>query len=357
MEKLMGIHSLSQWEKQLDDQCGKWFWSNAGCKNEKKSRKNLVQKGIHEVSVPHIKLSIFKDDGSYLSEFWMDHKSAFKHYLPTNGKLQTGDEVKAKATLYGDFDFDGIRIDYRGKTSDFGSKLAIEEPKIVFNDPVGFPLRNFRLNNRYEQYFTKSGSDTICKRINCTADGKGYGDFVISRGANMSGHGPADIDFAPTQYSASAPIPVVATSDGILIIDSDSYKYGYPRLTHSGEYKCTGQDQYNDIRAQIIARNGMIIEYAHLSPLTYKLEIWEKSGQKIKRGDVIGFIGTTGCSTGPHLHYNFGHDTTSFYKSFSHPLGIIHLPEELPGLFNKENVDSYVKRVISGDIKNIQFNF
>ena len=28
-----------------------------------------------------------------------------------------------------------------------------------------------------------------------------------------------------------------------------------------------------------------------------------RQGQKINRGDVIGFVGSTGTSTGPHLHY------------------------------------------------------
>jgi len=28
-----------------------------------------------------------------------------------------------------------------------------------------------------------------------------------------------------------------------------------------------------------------------------------KAGQKIKRGDQIGFIGKTGKASGPHLHY------------------------------------------------------
>ncbi|MBV9347539.1 MAG: peptidoglycan DD-metalloendopeptidase family protein [Pseudolabrys sp.] len=43
--------------------------------------------------------------------------------------------------------------------------------------------------------------------------------------------------------------------------------------------------------------NGFSTRYGHLS----KIEV--KVGQKVKIGDVIGLIGSTGRSTGPHLHY------------------------------------------------------
>ena len=42
---------------------------------------------------------------------------------------------------------------------------------------------------------------------------------------------------------------------------------------------------------------GFVSRYAHLS------EIATQRGTRIKRGDVIGYMGSTGYSTGPHLHY------------------------------------------------------
>jgi murein DD-endopeptidase MepM/ murein hydrolase activator NlpD len=42
---------------------------------------------------------------------------------------------------------------------------------------------------------------------------------------------------------------------------------------------------------------GYVTRYGHLD------KIMVKPGQKVKRGDVIGLMGSTGYSTGPHLHY------------------------------------------------------
>jgi len=42
---------------------------------------------------------------------------------------------------------------------------------------------------------------------------------------------------------------------------------------------------------------GVQTEYGHLSKLLVR------QGQKVKRGDVVALVGSTGLSTGPHLHY------------------------------------------------------
>lgn len=47
---------------------------------------------------------------------------------------------------------------------------------------------------------------------------------------------------------------------------------------------------------------GYVTYYSHLNGFNVK------KGQKINRGDVIGYVGSTGKSTGPHLHYEIQKD-------------------------------------------------
>jgi murein DD-endopeptidase MepM/ murein hydrolase activator NlpD len=57
-------------------------------------------------------------------------------------------------------------------------------------------------------------------------------------------------------------------------------------------------------------KHGFYTRYAHL------LSSRVKNGQKVQQGEVIGYIGNTGLSTGPHLHYevHIGSDVVDPYK-------------------------------------------
>lgn len=70
---------------------------------------------------------------------------------------------------------------------------------------------------------------------------------------------------------------VQAPADGVVIFSGDKGGYGNSVVI---------DHQY-----------GVVTRYAHLSAFNVK------PGQRVKRGDVIGFVGSTGRSTAPHLHY------------------------------------------------------
>lgn len=72
--------------------------------------------------------------------------------------------------------------------------------------------------------------------------------------------------------------PVVATADGTII------KRGYDKI--SGYYIKISHP-----------RTGFVTIYCHLS------EFKVKAGQRVKRGQMIGLVGSTGKSIGPHVHY------------------------------------------------------
>jgi murein DD-endopeptidase MepM/ murein hydrolase activator NlpD len=78
-------------------------------------------------------------------------------------------------------------------------------------------------------------------------------------------------------FSAPQGTPVYATGDGTVIHSSWESAYGnLIEINHGYNY---------------------VTRYAHLS------EILVRNGQTVKRGDLIGKVGNTGKSTGPHLHY------------------------------------------------------
>lgn len=83
---------------------------------------------------------------------------------------------------------------------------------------------------------------------------------------------------AGMDFTAKTGTPIHATGDGVVVY---------------AEYGTNGYGMH------VIVDHGFDYQtlYAHLS----KLEA--RKGQRVKRGDVVGLVGNTGLSVGPHLHY------------------------------------------------------
>lgn len=80
-------------------------------------------------------------------------------------------------------------------------------------------------------------------------------------------------------FAARTGTPIMAAGDGVIDVAGRNGGYGnYIRIRHNGSIKTA---------------------YAHLS----KFAKGTRKGARVRQGDIIGYVGSTGRSTGPHLHY------------------------------------------------------
>jgi hypothetical protein len=90
------------------------------------------------------------------------------------------------------------------------------------------------------------------------------GQYYIHRGIDISNYRSGD--------------PIVATADGqVVSVEFDMNGFG------------------NNI--VIRHRHGFFTRYAHMQRFNVQI------GQRVQQGEIIGWVGNTGLSTGPHLHY------------------------------------------------------
>jgi murein DD-endopeptidase MepM/ murein hydrolase activator NlpD len=110
------------------------------------------------------------------------------------------------------------------------------------------------------------------------------GQYYIHKGIDISTYRSGD--------------PVIATADGQIVTIDYTEDFGnYMIIRH---------------------KHGYYTRYAHLLSARARL------GQQVQQGDVIGYIGNTGLSTGPHLHYeiHIGSDVVDPYKYMNIRSGI-----------------------------------
>ena len=81
-------------------------------------------------------------------------------------------------------------------------------------------------------------------------------------------------------YAAPKGTPIVAAADGVVIFAGKRGGYGRNLI-------------------EIRHENKSKTLYAHMNSFASGM----KSGKKVKRGQLIGRVGSTGLSTGPHLHF------------------------------------------------------
>ena len=141
------------------------------------------------------------------------------------------------------------QIVVQSKSLDEIAKLAEEKEKLLTSIPAIQPVRNEDLTRMASGFGYRTDPFTKARK-------KHWGmDFTAPRGT-----------------------PIYASGDG-KVIQADNTASGYGK------------------HIRIDHGYGYISLYAHL----YKYNV--RKGNKVKRGDLIGFVGSTGRSEAPHLHY------------------------------------------------------
>lgn len=98
----------------------------------------------------------------------------------------------------------------------------------------------------------------------------GFGVRTDPFTGRQSAHDGADI-------AARLGSPVYAMGDGVISFAGDKQGYG--------------------LTVEVTHQSGLVTRYAHLRALLAKV------GDRVKKGQTVALVGTTGRSTGPHLHF------------------------------------------------------
>lgn len=170
-----------------------------------------------------------------------------------------------------------------GKTGPgYSNELEIEQESLISDELLSYS-RSFEVTSRY--YPAVYRSSVIVPEMKWPTDSRivvsGYGHRKPSCHACSSDH--KGIDFTPGEES-----PVYATLDGIVSKVGSGGGFGvYVFIEHIAVINNKTE------RWQTI--------YAHLKLNSVPEEI--SVGKIVEAGTIIGLVGNTGTSTGPHLHF------------------------------------------------------
>lgn len=118
------------------------------------------------------------------------------------------------------------------------------------------------------------------------------GNDSVHRGLG-GGHGAIDVGVAQGTY-------VIAARSGTVVRPTANERIDHPnsyiKPDSNGKYNCRGLVA-NYVK--IDHGDGLASGYAHL----YQNTITVRAGDHVEQGQIIGKVGSSGCSTGPHLHF------------------------------------------------------
>ncbi|KLI64761.1 M23 family metallopeptidase [Aurantiacibacter marinus] len=190
--------------------------------------------------------------------------SAVQEYLRTIGK-----ELNLDSEISGTDEFDMI-IDYRRAATGEVEVGDLLYAAVIRQDRPRVQLMRFGRDGRF---YDAAGEGTMREGLVRPVPGAVSSRFGMRRHPILGYrrmHSGLD-------FRARSGTPIYAATNGTVDFSGRNGGYGnFVRIRHGG---------------------GLSTGYAHMSRISVR------NGQSVERGQVIGYVGSTGLSTGPHLHY------------------------------------------------------
>ena len=172
---------------------------------------------------------------------------------------------------------DKFEIYFTREKNEKNETVAIKDPEYLMLSSRGTELPFYLYSTKeFNEYFDENGKGMTKSLMKTPINGARLSSSYGMRKHPILGYNKMHkgVDFA-----APTGTPIFAAGNGIIEYVGRNGGYGkYIRIRHDGTYKTA---------------------YAHLN--SYKKGIG--NGVRVKQGDIIGYVGSTGRSTGPHLHY------------------------------------------------------
>jgi murein DD-endopeptidase MepM/ murein hydrolase activator NlpD len=135
-------------------------------------------------------------------------------------------------------------------------------------------------------------------------DAQGRGGYYTPEGRNMRKsflRSPLEFSRISSGFSTSRFHPVLNTWRAHKGVDYSAPTGTRVKATADGHVQFYGRHGGYGNLVVLRHRNGYSTAYGHLSGFAKGLH----AGQRVNQGEVIGYVGSTGLATGPHLHYEF----------------------------------------------------
>ncbi len=172
---------------------------------------------------------------------------------------------------------DSFEIYFTREKNEKNETVSIKDPEYLMLSSRGTELPYYLYSTEeFNEYFDENGKGMTKSLMKTPINGARLSSSYGMRKHPILGYNKMHkgLDFA-----APTGTPIFAAGNGIVEYVGRNGGYGkYIRIRHDSTYETA---------------------YAHLN--SYKKGIG--NGVRVKQGDIIGYVGSTGRSTGPHLHY------------------------------------------------------